>query len=110
MITKAPSKHGLERKFKSWRKGKSQKANKRSSLKQQLRGLERLLAKKGDEDDDKKVELETKIRELKEEIDSKQQVLQEKKHAERSHGARFLDRQRLTRKDCLLYTSPSPRD
>jgi hypothetical protein len=46
---KLPSKHGLERKFKPWRKGKSAKfqASKKpnGSLKNQLRGQKRLLSK-----------------------------------------------------------------
>jgi hypothetical protein len=102
-MVKAPTKHGLDRKFKSWRKGKSQKANKRSSLKQQLRGHERLMAKIGrgekDEDKVKTQELKAKIDALKAEIDTKQHSLLEKKHAEKAHGQRFLDRQRLTRQE-----------
>jgi hypothetical protein len=46
---KLPSKHGLERKFKPWRKGKSAKFEGSSkkpngSLKNQLRGQKRLLS------------------------------------------------------------------
>ena len=48
-MVKLPSKHGLERKYKPWRKGKSSKieASKKSnaSLKNQLRGQTRLLSK-----------------------------------------------------------------
>ena len=97
---KVPTKHGLDRKFKPWRKGKSSNSNKRSSLKQQLRGHERLLAKlqKGDEPvDEKTKELRGKIAALKQEISQKQQSMVEKKHAEKAHGQRFLDRQRLVR-------------
>lgn len=96
---KAPTKHGLDRKFKSWRKGKSQKANKKGSLKQQLRGHQRLLSKLSEEEADRRKELEDKIRQLQSEISQKNQSLQEKKNAERAHGPRFLDRQRLTRKE-----------
>mmetsp|Transcript_23086 Transcript_23086/g.54563 ORF Transcript_23086/g.54563 Transcript_23086/m.54563 type:complete len:456 (+) Transcript_23086:70-1437(+) len=106
---KVPTKHGLDRKFKPWRKGKSSNSNKRSSLKQQLRGHERLLAKilKNAEkdpsqklgDDQKTKDLRKKITELKQEISHKQQSMVEKKHAEKSHGQRFLDRQRLTRQE-----------
>lgn len=96
---KTPTSHGLDRKFKSWRKGKSQKANKKGSLKQQLRGHERLLAKLSEDQTDRSVELQRKIRDLKAEIGEKQQNLQEKKNAERAHGPRFLDRQKLTRKE-----------
>ena len=105
---KVPTKHGLDRKFKPWRKGKSSKSKKRSSLKQQLRGHERLLAKivntaekdpkqEGGGEEEKTQELKNKITALKQEIAEKQQSMVEKKHAEKSHGQRFLDRQRLTR-------------
>ena len=64
---KVPTKHGLDRKFKPWRKGKSSNSNKRSSLKQQLRGHERLLAKitKSGNSDEKTKELREKIAALK---------------------------------------------
>ena len=46
---KPPSKHGLERKFKPWRKGKSAKFDtvkkSNASQKNQLRGQKRLLSK-----------------------------------------------------------------
>ena len=104
-MVKAPSKHGLERKFKPWRKGKSAKSNKRSSLKQQLRGLQRLLGKlngddeKGNDIAKRRSELQEKIQALEGEIDSKQKVIQQKKNAEQSHGRRFLERQKLTRQE-----------
>jgi uncharacterized small protein (DUF1192 family) len=95
---KAPSKHGLDRKFKPWRKGKSANSKNRSSLKKQLRGYERVLQKKKSEGDQDNVkELEQKIEALKQEIAQKQQSLSEKKHAEKAHGQRFMDRQRLSR-------------
>ncbi|KAG7374366.1 rRNA-processing protein Efg1 [Nitzschia inconspicua] len=122
---RAPSKHGLDRKFKSWRKGKSEHSKNRSSLKKQLRGYERLLSKlttatpKNNDDDDgnndkkKKTDegekdvvdndalqtLQQKIDDLKQEIAQKQQSIQEKKNAEKAHGQRFMDRQRLTRQE-----------
>ncbi|KAG7349444.1 rRNA-processing protein Efg1 [Nitzschia inconspicua] len=126
---KAPSKHGLDRKFKSWRKGKSEHSKNRSSLKKQLRGYERLLSKlttvtpKNDDDgnnsinndNDKKKKtdegekdvvdndalqtLQQKIDDLKQEIAQKQKSIQEKKNAEKAHGQRFMDRQRLTRQE-----------
>eukprot|EP00934_Nitzschia_sp_Nitz4_P005340 Nitzschia sp. Nitz4//scaffold77_size91520//28950//30164//NITZ4_004885-RA/size91520-processed-gene-0.106-mRNA-1//-1//CDS//3329557976//5330//frame0 len=96
---KAPTKHGLDRKFKPWRRGKSDKSNKRSSLKQHLRGLERLLKKVSPDDHARRQELESQIQSVKSQIDEKQSVLQEKKHAEKAHGQRFLDRQRLTRQE-----------
>jgi hypothetical protein len=96
---KAPTTHGLDRKFKTWRKGKSQKANKKGSLKQQLRGHARLLTKVPEDQTDRRNGLQQKIQELTAEIDQKQQNLQEKKNAERAHAPRFLDRQKLTRKE-----------
>ena len=114
---KAPTKHGLDRKYKPWRRGKGKSAsgsnsnNKRSSLKQQLRGHERLLLKlnngakdkegenvaNDDVTEERKKELQTKIDTLKKEINAKQLSTKEKQNAEKSHGQRFLDRQRLTR-------------
>ena len=100
---KVPTKHGLERKFKPWRKGKSSNSNKRSSLSQQLRGYKRLLAKilsSEEQQRDQKVEdLQKKITALKQEISKKKQSMEEKKHAEKAHGQRFLDRQRLSRQE-----------
>ncbi|VEU44935.1 unnamed protein product [Pseudo-nitzschia multistriata] len=103
---RVPTKHGLDRKFKPWRKGKSANSNKRSSLKQQLRGHERLLSKilksaenKDGADETRTKELKSKIAALKIEISQKQQSMVEKKHAEKAHGQRFLDRQRLTREE-----------
>ena len=96
VIVKAPTKHGLDRKFKPWRRGKSEKSNKRSSLKQQLRGIERLLQKQPQEETERRDELQKKIAALKQEIGDKQKVIQEKKHAEKSHGQRFMDRQRVS--------------
>lgn len=114
---KVPTKHGLDRKFKPWRKGKSSNSNKRSSLKQQLRGHERLLAKilksaendpnRQEGGDQKTKELRNKIAVLKQEISQKQQSMVEKKHAEKAHGQRFLDRQRLTRQEKKVRKSAS---
>lgn len=94
-MVKAPSSHGLDRKFKPWRRGKSQNSNKRSSLKQQLRGHERLLKRSTDEAH--KQSLLQKIEELKQEIASKQVAERERKNAKQSHGSRFLERQKLVR-------------
>ena len=99
---KAPSKHGLDRKYKPWRKGKSQKAKKQVSLKHQLRGQERLMKKVQREPENestkKKVEeLQGSIESLKEQIAAKERQEQERQHAKKSHGTRFLERQRLTR-------------
>jgi hypothetical protein len=104
-----PSKHGLEKKFKPWRKGKSEKSNKKVALKQQLRGHERLLSKlpvpvspdinSNDPPDTRREELVAKIEALKSEISQKAKSLDEKKMATQSHGQRFLDRQKLTRQE-----------
>mmetsp|Transcript_52611 Transcript_52611/g.59533 ORF Transcript_52611/g.59533 Transcript_52611/m.59533 type:complete len:480 (+) Transcript_52611:93-1532(+) len=111
---KVPTKHGLDRKFKPWRKGKSSNSKKRTSLKQQMRGHERLLARilskekdpkqkkqedQSEQQGQKVQELKIKIEELKQEISEKQQSMIEKKNAEDSHGQRFLDRQRLVRQE-----------
>jgi hypothetical protein len=105
MVT-GPSKHGMERKFKPWRKGMSAKSNKRSSLKQQLRGHQRLLAKLPDTDDERLKELQAKIQALESEINQKQQVIHEKKNAEDSHGRRFLERQKLSRQERKIRQKP----
>ena len=116
-MVKTPSKHGLERKFKSWRKGKSQHGNKRSSLKHQLRGFQRLLGKLNqdndgvgfgnntDEKEKRRQELQEKIRKLEAEISDKQQNLHEKKNAQKAHGKRFLDRQKLVRMERKIRTN-----
>ena len=109
-MVKAPSRgHGLDRKFRRWRKGKSAKANKQGSLKHQLRGQERLLAKlqrqssnDNDNDNDKKnaariQELQDAIVKLKAQIADKEQQEQQREHAKKSHGTRFLERTRLSR-------------
>lgn len=101
-----PSNHGLERKFKPWRKGKSEKSNKKSSLKQQLRGLQRLLGKLPDTDDERLKELQAKIQALESEIGQKQNVIVEKKNAEDSHGRRFLERQKLSRQEKKIRQKP----
>ncbi|GAX22713.1 hypothetical protein FisN_4Hh175 [Fistulifera solaris] len=94
-MVKAPSSHALDRKFKPWRRGKSQNSNKRSSLKQQLRGHERLLKKSTD--DAHRQSLLQKIEELKHEIANKEVAEKERKNAKQSHGSRFLERQKLVR-------------
>ena len=94
-MVKAPSSHGLDRKYKSWRRGKSQNSKRRSSLKQQLRGHERLLQRATDENHRR--DLLQKIQQLQQEIDSKQKMERERQNAKKSHGARFLERQKLVR-------------
>ena len=95
-MVKAASHHGLDRKYKPWRRGKSQNAKgKKGSLKQQLRGLRRLLPKA--HDDAHRVKIQQQIDELETQIGDKQKVEQQKTNARKSHGVRFLERQRLTR-------------
>ena len=96
-MPRPPSKHGLEKKFKAWRRGKSKNASTSSSLKQQLRGHERLLAKIPEEDAERRRELTEKIEQTKAEIASKEIVSKERLNATKSHGIRFLERQRLVR-------------
>lgn len=96
-MPRPPSKHGLEKKFKAWRRGKSKNASTSSSLKQQLRGHERLLAKIPPEEAERRRELMEKIEQTKAEIGSKKIVSKERQNATKSHGIRFLDRQRLVR-------------
>ena len=98
-MPRPPSKHGLERKYKSWRKGKSAKAKSKGSLKQQLRGKERLLCKLPETETERRQEMEQQIQELKTEIENKQVVEKERQNAKDSHGLRFLERQRLTRNE-----------
>ena len=95
-MVKAASHHGLDRKYKPWRRGKSQNAKgKKGSLKQQLRGLRRLLPKAHDEAH--RAKIQAQIDELETQIGDKQKVEQQKQNARKSHGVRFLERQRLTR-------------
>jgi hypothetical protein len=95
-MVKANSHHGLDRKFKPWRRGKSQHSKgKTGSRKNQIRGLRRLFQKTTDEGHKKKIQ--EQIAELEEEVGDKVKTDKEKDNARKSHGARFLERQRLTR-------------
>ncbi|CAB9499469.1 expressed unknown protein [Seminavis robusta] len=98
-MVKAPSSHGLDRKYRSWRKGKSAKAKKQGSLKHQLRGQERLLAQvlKRNEDQGRIQELQQRIQAIKDEVAEKESKEVVRQNSKRSHGTRFLDRQRATR-------------
>jgi rRNA-processing protein Efg1 len=104
-------------KYKSWRRGKSNKAkegNSAGSLKHQLRGHERLLkkilgeqlaspptgaesARSSGQRDDRIPSLQQKISDVKAQIEAKQQIERERSHAQSSHGRRFLERQKLVR-------------
>eukprot|EP00978_Attheya_sp_CCMP212_P004647 scaffold10109_cov51-Attheya_sp.AAC.7 len=93
-----PSKHGLERKFKPWRKGKSQKKPAtNSSLKNKLRSERRFLSKLGEDNTEARATIEARIRDLEGEINGKQQVQHEKKNAAKYHQVKFFERQKLTR-------------
>jgi hypothetical protein len=109
-MVKAPSSHGLDKKFKSWRKGKSQnpKSKNRTSLKHQLRGQTRLLTKVQDEEH--RVILQAQIDALKEEIAVKEAAEMERDNAQKSHGARFLERQRLVRQERNVRKNPNLSD
>ena len=104
-MPRPPSKHGLEKKFKAWRRGKSKNSSTSSSLKQQLRGHERLLAKIPEEESERRRELMEKIEQTKAEIASKEFVSKERQNATKSHGIRFLERQRLVRMERAVRKS-----
>jgi len=108
-MPRPPTNHGLEKKFKSWRKGKSIKSKSgSSSLKNQIRGYERLLGKllssdnKDDDSTKRREELKAKIKDLKDQIENKHNVEKERDNASKSHGIRFLERQRLVRMERAL--------
>mmetsp|Transcript_31366 Transcript_31366/g.75806 ORF Transcript_31366/g.75806 Transcript_31366/m.75806 type:complete len:554 (-) Transcript_31366:124-1785(-) len=105
-----PSKHGLERRFKPWRKGKSSLEKNRkvgggsgsatnTSLKNLLRGQKRLLSKlqkdKGDENAIDGARL--RIAQLEKDISSYKAREHEKKNASKYHQVKFIERQKLTR-------------
>jgi hypothetical protein len=95
--------HGLDRKYKPWRRGQSAKQRKdgtakpkpKGSLKHQLRGFQRLLPKAKDEAH--RESILQQIATLQEQIEDQNRVAHQTSHARRSHGVRFLERQRLTR-------------
>mmetsp|Transcript_25037 Transcript_25037/g.72425 ORF Transcript_25037/g.72425 Transcript_25037/m.72425 type:complete len:437 (+) Transcript_25037:26-1336(+) len=106
-MPRPPTRHGLEKKFKPWRKGKSTKnqapgatggSKSRASLKNTLRSQKRLLHKlPADGDTATRTKVEATIAQLEEEIAAKQQTQKERRNAEKYHQVRFFDRQRLTR-------------
>jgi rRNA-processing protein Efg1 len=109
------------KKFKPWRRGKSihskrhhegsKKSSGGGSLKQQLRGLQRLQQKKMSElsqsnggeppnDDtvnEQMMEVQQKIDTLQEQISLSHMSAKERENARKSHKTRFVDRQRTTR-------------
>jgi hypothetical protein len=104
-MVKLPSKHGLERKFKPWRKGKSKsskiEASKKSnaSLKNQLRGQKRLLSKliNNEASADSMEGVKQRIDQLEKDIDEYEAREKEKKNAAKYHKVKFYERQKLTR-------------
>ena len=106
IMVKAPSSHGLHQKYKPWRKGKSQKTSKpSSSLKQQLRGVQRLIQRKGSNP-----ELESKRKAIEDEIAAKQKTEIEKTNATTSHRKRFIERQRTMRMYTKLSKEKEPNE
>lgn len=123
-MPRLPSKHGLERKYKPWRKGKSssttknkaftekyttkRKLTKAGSLKNQLRSQKRLLSKmlmkeqkkERDEQQSNKVtqgDVEQRIKDIEKAIEEKEKKEREKKLANKYHSIKFFERQKLTR-------------
>ena len=111
-MPRPPTRHGLEKKFKPWRKGKSTKnkspgatggssSKSRASLKNTLRSQRRLLQKLPADgsscDPAARAGIEATIAQLETEIAAKQQTQKERKNAEKYHQVRFFDRQRLVR-------------
>ena len=116
-MPRPPTRHGLEKKFKPWRKGKSTKnkspggatgtggssksSSSRASLKNTLRSQRRLLQKLPADgsscDPATRAGIEATIAQLEAEIAAKQQTQKERKNAEKYHQVRFFDRQRLVR-------------
>lgn len=78
---------------KTWGGGNAVKS--RSSLKNQLRGHERLLEKV--EDEERKKDLREKIALLRQQIGERRTNDRTRENASKSHGARFLERQKLVR-------------
>ncbi len=107
VMPRPPSKHGLEKKFKAWRRGKSKTSSTSSSLKQQLRGHERLLAKISEDESERRQALIQKIQETKAEIAGKESLVKERQNATKSHGIRFLERQRLVRMEKAARNTPN---
>jgi hypothetical protein len=116
--TRKKASHGLDRKYKKWRRQKSIKAQGKGGIswKHQLRGHERLLAKlvllqqqqpspttrnnNNNHNDDLTTRissLQHRIDDLKRKITTKEHREIERHHAQQSHGKRFLERQKLVR-------------
>jgi hypothetical protein len=99
---KAPTKHGLEKKFKPWRRGQSSKlkaipkSNVRSSLKNKLRSEKRRLLKT-DLPEDVRKKVEDTIKTIEAEIAEKEKLTIERDRASKYHKVKFFERRKLMR-------------
>ena len=80
------SKHGLERKYKSWRKGKGKTGGGGASLRNQLRSqtrfLQKTMAKAADGENDEMIEkIQARIKDLEKQIQLKEHAELERKYA-----------------------------
>ena len=119
-VTRSTLSSHFGKKFKPWRRGKSihsklhgensKKASGGASLKQQLRGLQRLQQKKmsevpsshelppnDDATNEQMMEVQRKIDTIQEQILISQTSVKERENARKSHKTRFVDRQRTSR-------------
>lgn len=96
-MPKAASKHGLERKFKPFRKGKGKgKSASKGSLKSQIRSKARLLSKLPP-DDSRRSRLEAEKAALEAQVSEKATLQVARKNAMKYHAVKFFERQKLTR-------------
>ena len=95
--TKAASKHGLEKKFKPFRKGKGKsKSATKGSLKSQIRSKARLLSKLPSDDPRRGRVTEEKMA-LEAQMCEKVGLQAARKNAMKYHAVKFFERQKLTR-------------
>lgn len=86
---------GRDPKLKPWRKGKSQNANKKGSIKSQIRSKQRLMNKISDEDMKQKLKDDIHQLEIQMKCNKKKEL--ERKLAVKYHQVKFFERQKLTR-------------
>lgn len=114
-MVKAPSSSSIhQKKFKPWRRGKSNKGknsgkSNSSSLKGQLRGLLRLRDKNASS---LKEETQARIESLQAQIKAREITERERTNATKSHKTRFLERQHTMRryKKLLKETPPNEKE
>ena len=104
-MVRASKGHKLGRKYKKWRKGKSEKASNLGSIKNQIRGQQRLLQKVTDEE--RKIQIQNKIEELQQSLERRERTDKEKHNARKSHGIRFVERQKLVRQELSIRNQTS---